>query len=104
MKTSTKSELAALKFFTALLPGPSWHFPTPEVGRVKALVKAAFFLYEREWDCHDHDVREWNWPWTELAAAGGFGGDEPWALLLRRAVELARQQNVSSGNEVVHEG
>ncbi len=49
------------------------------------LVWAAFGLYQREWD-----IREWVWPVNELNEEKPFARLEPWAILLRKAVELAR--------------
>lgn len=57
------------------------------------LVLAGFTLYEAEYDCHDHDIREWRWPYDEMTEHGnGFLGDEPWVILLRRAVEISQAQ------------
>jgi hypothetical protein len=65
------------------------------VGRVrhpaKTLVMAAFRLYENEWaGTADFDVRRWVWPETTFKLGASFEGDEPWTVLLRRAVEIVR--------------
>jgi hypothetical protein len=90
MRKRERTEQAARAFFNRLLPQESWDYSAHPA---KALVLAAFHLYAREWA--PLDVRSWEWPFDELRlvlSGGGalaFTGDQPWTVLLRRAVELA---------------
>ena len=90
---SAKSDQAARKFFAAIAPTECWDFTDSPA---KALTRAAFLLYETEWNCHFHnyDIRRWEWPFATLAAGGTFFGDEPWTILFRRAVEIASKRGL----------
>lgn len=52
--------------------------------------KAAYRLYDLAWDCHPHHIAQWEWPVSTVRAGQPFEGDEPWTVLLRRAVEILR--------------
>lgn len=88
---------AARRFFGELVGESSdhaWHYNDHPA---KPLVRAAFALYAEAWRQNRTpgsrwDVRQWQWPLAVLRHEGGrFCGDQPWSVLLRRAVELARQ-------------
>lgn len=74
---------------TACLAGK----PTTDIVR---LVQTAFLLYEAEWNCHDHHISHWEWPYHEwpLTPYGIdhpgelFGTNEPWTVLFRKALDL----------------
>jgi len=55
--------------------------------------RAAFALYNQEWDCHPHHIEKWEWPINEAHGNGNFDGDEPWTVLLRHAVQLIRSRD-----------
>lgn len=93
MRISKRCEGAAARFLTAL-----WtKVHKPEDTRRKQiihLVGAAFHLYERAWDCHRHNIEEWQWPHTILAGdvyawEALKTGAEPWTVLLREVFRLA---------------
>ena len=83
------------RFMTQAVTNASWQFlealgdrPFPPAAIDCA--KAAFALYNQEWDCHAHHIHGWAWPVNEAQKGGPFVGDEPWTVLLRRAAELVR--------------
>lgn len=51
------------------------------------LVIAAFELYADAWEGHGGDIRKWQWPF-DILKHSRFIGDEPWTVLLRRAVQI----------------
>lgn len=53
------------------------------------LIACAFLLYNNSWGA-SYDVRQWDWPISEIAneEAPFAKGNEPWTVLLRAAVEL----------------
>jgi hypothetical protein len=93
---SARSEAAAKRFFEKLAPLESWdftHSPSPIVTNdavfaATELIAAAFLLREQGYRGSDHDIRRWQWPFDELDRGGTFDGDEPWTILLKRAVEI----------------
>jgi hypothetical protein len=87
MRTSKRIEEAARKFFNAIAPGIPWAYTDH---KAKPLALAAFALYVKAWE--PFDIRQWEWPFAEIKAHGKFAGDEPWTVLLREAVKIARQQ------------
>jgi hypothetical protein len=88
MQLTKGQEHAAQAFITALLGDRPKHDDT--FRRVEALARAAFLLYSLEWG-KGFDIRRWQWPLNELAEGRDFSGLEPWAVLIAKAVELARQ-------------
>lgn len=60
---------------------------------VENLVRRAFAAYQAAWDCHDHDIRGWNWPADELKEKEPFttNGSDPWRGDLREAFIQARR-------------
>lgn len=81
-------EKASRKFYAELFPCIAWD---QNNSPAKNLISAAFFLYAKAWGSYDYyNITAWEWPFDELARNGGFEGDEPWTILLRRAVEIAR--------------
>lgn len=87
--------VAAEAFTQKLLPGRfaarDAYLSDSQTQEVWSLVLAAFRLYEMAWDCHYHDIRQWQWPTTTLAEGGAFDGNQPWTVLLQRAVTIAQQ-------------
>jgi hypothetical protein len=81
----SRPEQAAKRFYQLLRPGRAWDYSDD---RAKPLIEAAFTLYATAWGSK-YDVRRWEWPEVTLKEGGQFSGDEPWTVLLRRAVELA---------------
>lgn len=87
---------------------------------IAKLIEGAFALYARAWDCHDHDVRQWQWPYNEWppsadrrggpalhpsAYAEHFVGNEPWTVLFREALRLhatARHTKAIADLEAIH--
>lgn len=72
VRKSDRVLYAAEAFMLNLLSGrfSSWHnlpLYEPPIPQISRLVLAAFQLYELEWNCHDHDIRKWVWPASELA-------------------------------------
>ena len=80
---------AAYRFLEALGERP---FPAPAID----CAKAAFALYNQEWDCHAHHITSWEWPATVARSGESFQGDEPWTVLLRRTAELVRNRRFDS--------
>ena len=93
---SARSEAAAKRFFEKLAPQELWDFtqsPSPIVTNdavfaATELIAAAFLLREHGYQASDRDIRRWHWPFDELDRGGTFEGDEPWTILLKRAVEI----------------
>jgi hypothetical protein len=85
--TTKRVEKAARKFFAIIEPQVSWDYTDH---KAKPLIIAAFSLYSQAWSIFS--IGHWQWPFNELKERGGFQGDEPWTILLRRAVELAGHQ------------
>ena len=81
---STKSDEAASEFYNVAFGPNNWH------PGANALIYAAFDLYESQWAsaCRRFDIGKWSWPADVLAAGESFTGDQPWTVLLRRAMEL----------------
>ena len=88
MTREQKIETAAKNFFIELRTGEQWDFTAH---KAKRLVLGAFALYCDAWD--GADVRRWEWPIATLRKGKPFDGDEPWTVLLRRAVEIANGQH-----------
>lgn len=86
MKTVQVNE-AAEKFFRQLCPDREYAY---NGGDVATLVRAAFLLYEESWGETNFDIRDWKWPATELAEGGHFEDSQPWCVLFREAVALAK--------------
>lgn len=84
-----RTEQAARKFFNALCPNVGFDYTDHPA---KPLVLAAFQLYADAWRGNRWDIRKWDWPCAELERKGKFEGDQPWTVLLRRAVEISRQR------------
>jgi len=82
-----RTEQAAEKFFNALVPSVGWDYTDH---KAKPLVLAAFHLYAKAWDGQRWNIGQWQWPLTTLRSGAAFDSDEPWTVLLRRAVEIAR--------------
>jgi hypothetical protein len=83
----SRAEEAAKVFFGLIVPRAGWDDGHP----TKALILAAFELYERAWaGTYGWDVRDWAWPANTIRSGESFTGDEPWTVLLRRAVEIAK--------------
>lgn len=64
----------------------------PNRMHVEMLVHRAFAAYQQDWDCHDHDIRDWKWPAEELKQDEPFsrsGGS--WMGDLREAFIQARR-------------
>lgn len=83
-----RTEQAAKRFFYAAGPNTGhvlWDYTDH---KAKPLILAAFHLYAKAWT--PLDVRQWDWPFTTLAEGQPFTGDQPWTVLLRRAVEIMR--------------
>lgn len=89
---STKSDRAAKRFFSELLPREPWDYSGH---KSKPLIVAAFNLYAEAWK--PFNIEQWEWPFAQLENRDGpehrkqFEGDEPWTLLLRRAFELSME-------------
>lgn len=78
-------EEAARRFFSKVCPSDCWdNTDSP----CKPLILAAFRLYALDW--HHFDIRGWEWPFMELELGGEFMADQPWSVLLRRALQIAR--------------
>ena len=89
MKQAQAVNSAAFRFLESLGERP---FPPEAID----CAKAAFLLYEQAWDCHTHHISAWAWPIEEAKRHGKFEGDQPWTILLRRAVELVRKSNTKA--------
>ena len=88
-RISERSEQAAERFMRKLIDGFSRHnvpLYKPELQGAWDLIKAAYLLYDHAWNCHNHDIRDWQWPIDELNEGGKFDGPQPWSVLLNRAV------------------
>lgn len=85
---SARSDQAAKRFFDIVQPSETWDDTDH---KAKPLIRAAFLLYEREW--HPYDIKRWGWPFDELQRDARFTGDEPWAVLLRRTMELVKDES-----------
>ena len=90
-----RAEEAARKWAGELLGEslpPLVSLSTDDVRRkVAVLAEAAYLLYSVEWEASAYDVRGWEWPHAILREQASFNGHEPWAVLFRRAVELAAE-------------
>lgn len=73
---------AARRFFNLAFPNESWDATD---NRAKNLIDKAFRLYGAE---YNFNCMSWVWPANTLAEGDAFDGDEPWTVLLRRAMEL----------------
>lgn len=82
---TTLSDKAARRFYEALKPGAEWSYSNDAV---IPLIKAAFALYADDWS--PAKIGQWEWPFKMLVDGGSFDGDQPWTILLRRAVEMAK--------------
>jgi hypothetical protein len=85
MGTMTRTEQAARHFYETLKPGAEWSYSNDPV---IPLIKAAFALYAEDWSAAK--IMRWTWPVTTLKTGGEFKGDQPWTVLLRRAVEITK--------------
>jgi hypothetical protein len=84
---SVKVEQAAKRFFYKITGGlVPWDYTDH---KAKPLCLAAFQLYHQAWG-KGFNISHWEWPFTAFANGEGFNGDEPWTVLLRRALEIAR--------------
>lgn len=86
LPVSAKVEKAARRFFDTLLPRERWDGGDHPA---RNLILGAFCLYDLEWSDRKWNIASWEWPANTLAEGGAFTGEEPWTVLLRRAVELA---------------
>lgn len=82
--TQRHIEAQARKFFELMLPSVPWAYSGHPA---KPLILAAFFLYAHEWG--QYRIEAWQWPFDIHEKGGDFDGDQPWAVLLRRAREIA---------------
>lgn len=87
---------AAHKFLRELCPTLniemcSWTGPERDI---IDLVESAFALYDAAWN--DRLIAQWQYPATELRESGRFDGNQPWTVLLKRAVSLARARTISA--------
>lgn len=65
---------------------------------IQRLARDAFRAYSREWRRWSAHSARWDWPFQELAHlrahphhhAFMYAGDQPWTVMLRHAVHLAR--------------
>lgn len=83
-----RAEESAKRFFAIILPGIRWDYTDH---KAKPLVLAAFRLYAKEWSDNRWDIRRWEWPFAALRGEHAFDGDEPWTVLFRRALEIAKE-------------
>lgn len=86
MQFNSQTEQAAKAFFSKIAPGVQWDYTDH---KAKPLVLSAFHLYAKSWSDRRWDIRRWEWPFAALRGEHKFQGDEPWTILLKRAVELA---------------
>lgn len=80
----TKPVTKAAKAFFDLIAPESWDLE--KSWRARGLVLAAFALYAEDWS--PANIERWEWPARTFADGKPFNGDEPWTILLRRALEL----------------
>lgn len=84
IRAKPTTERAARRFFKALtgLDDPCNH---QDQWR---LILSAFLLYSEEWRGNGFRIETWRWPFNQINTGQGFAGNQPWTVLLRRAVEL----------------
>lgn len=83
----SRVEQVAKRFFGMVLPYDTFDYSGSPA---KGLIVAAFDLYSRAWG-PDYDIRRWEYPFDVLREGESFSSDEPWTVLLRRAVEITRE-------------
>ena len=81
-----QSDKAAKRFFSKLFPGRPFDYTDHPA---KSLIRAAFALYQDSWRGQNFKIADWKYPFDTLEAKEPIEGDQPWTVLLRRAVELS---------------
>ena len=81
-----QSDKAAKRFYSKLFPGQPFDYSDHPA---KSLIRAAFALYQDAWRGQGFKIDAWEWPFTTLESKEPIEGDQPWTVLLRRAVELS---------------